>query len=404
MKPALKYTLWTLFCAATLGGLAVPKLKPLLHAEAPAKASTEGGDKIAGQNGGKSGGKGGGGLKVSTFIVHPEPFAETVMSTGTLIAEEGVELQAETSGKVVAINFTEGAHVKKGALLVKLNDADLRAAQTVALHRLELAQLREQRMVALLKEGVVNQNDYDTAYNEVQVQKAEIDLSTAQIAKTEIHAPFDGVVGLRYVSEGAFVNSATRVATLQRLDTLKIDFSVPEKYAGRVHSGSPIHFAVAGGDQKFKGQIYAVDPRIESATRSVVIRALCPNPDGRLLPGAFANVELVLTQLDDAIMVPSLAVIPGLNEKNVFVLSGGKAERRAVETGTRTESNVHILAGLKPGDVVITSGLQQMRAGLPVQSDKAAADAAPDSPHDGAGSKSGGATGAPGAQRAAEHS
>src|SRR5687767_2969779 len=182
-----------------------------------------------------------------------------------------------------------------------------------------------------------------------------------------IRAPFDGVVGLRFVSEGAFVNATTRVATLQRLDNLKIDFSVPEKYAGRIRIGAPITFTVAGGDQKAKGEIYAFDPRIDVITRTVLIRAICPNPEGRLLPGAFANVDVVLDQLNDALLVPAVAVVPGLSEKNVFVVDDGKAVRRAVETGMRTESMVQILSGLKAGDLVITSGLQQIRAGLPVR-------------------------------------
>jgi membrane fusion protein (multidrug efflux system) len=269
---------------------------------------------------------------------------------------------------VVAINFTEGAHVKEGALLVKLNDADLRATRQRALQRKELATLREQRLAKLVKEGVTRQEEYDAAWNELQVQFAEIELAEAQIAKTEIRAPFSGVVGLRYVSEGAFVNAATRVATLQRLDRLKIDFSIPEKYAGRIKPGMPITFTVAGGEQKFNGQIYAFDPRIDAGTRSVLLRALCPNPDGRLLPGAFANVELALTQTNDAILIPSEAVIPGITDKNVFVINDGKATRRIVETGTRTASQVQILSGLKVGDVLITSGLQQMRDGLSVSS------------------------------------
>ncbi|MFL6575611.1 MAG: efflux RND transporter periplasmic adaptor subunit, partial [Povalibacter sp.] len=172
--------------------------------------------------------------------------------------------------------------------------------------------------------------------------------------------------GLRYVSEGSFVNAATRIATLQRLDRLKVDFSIPEKYAMRLRVGSPIAFLVAGGEHPFKGQIYAFDPRIDTTTRTVLIRALCPNPDGRLLPGAFANVEVTLTQLNDALLVPAVAVVPGLNQKNVFIVKDGKAEPRAVQTGTRTQSTVHILSGLSAGDVVITSGLQQVRAGQSV--------------------------------------
>jgi membrane fusion protein, multidrug efflux system len=135
----------------------------------------------------------------------------------------------------------------------------------------------------------------------------------------------------------------------------------------RVRPGAPIRFIVAGADRHFNGAIYAVDPRIDTATRTVVIRALCPNPGGRLLPGAFASVELQLAELDGAILVPATAVVPGLNEMTVFVVKDGKAELRAVETGTRLESSVHILSGLAAGDVVITSGLTQMRPGQAVR-------------------------------------
>jgi len=356
LKPPLKYSLWLLVALAVLLGIAAPKVMPLLHASEP----------IAARSSQPVGEKGRAPLRVSAVLVEPAVFAETLNSTGTLLAEEAVELQAETNGKVVAIHFTEGARVRKGDLLVKLNDADLTATRARAQYRKELAVLRERRIAQLLKQGVARQEEYDTALNELNVQDAEIALTEAQIAKTEIRAPFDGVVGLRYVSEGSFVNAATRIATLQRLDRLKVDFSIPEKYAMRLKVGSPIAFAVAGGERKSQGQVYAIDPRIDAATRTVLIRALCPNPEARLLPGAFANVEITLTQLSDALLVPAVAVVPGLHEKNVFIIQDGKAQPRAVQTGTRTQSTVHILSGLAAGDLVITSGLQQLRPGQAV--------------------------------------
>ncbi len=337
--------------------IAAPKLLPRLRPK-PETSSAKG-------SSGKSGASMAA-LRVDAVTLTTAPLAETIMATGTLRAEEGVELQAETNGKIVSINFTEGARVRRGDLLLKLNDAELRATLQRAAYRRELAEIKERRLAKLIETKSVNQQDYDVALSELSVQRAEVALVEAQLAKLEIRAPFDGIVGLRFVSEGALVNATTRVATLQRLDHLKIDFSVPEKYAGRIRIGSPIVFSVAGGDQKARGEIYAFDPRIDVTTRTVLIRALCPNPDGRLLPGAFANVEVVVAEVHEAILVPSVAVIPGLSEKNVFVVAGGKAERRAVETGMRTETMVQILSGLKAGDVLITSGLQQLRAGLPV--------------------------------------
>jgi membrane fusion protein, multidrug efflux system len=349
-----KRVLPILLCAAAVSVLAAPKVLPLLRAASGPKAVNV---RSAADSSP---------LEVSTFVVRAAPYAESVVSTGTLRAEEGVELQAEINGKIVAIAFAEGTHVRAGDLLVKLNDADLVAQLARARFRKELAVLREQRISRLLKEGVARREEYDTALNELNVQSAEMDLIQAQLAKTEIRAPFDGVVGLRYVSVGAFVNANARIATLQRLERLKIDFSVPEKYAGRIRAGNAIRFTVAGGREAFPAKVYAIDPRIDAATRTLVIRAICPNDGARLLPGAFANVEIILARDENALLVPSVAVVPGLQEANVFVLAGGKAVRRAVKTGIRTETSVQILSGLAAGDIVITSGLQQLRTGLPV--------------------------------------
>lgn len=375
MKAASRLLLGVLAVAA-VAGLTAPRWLPLTRAaEAPPdRAAAEPGKadgkaRKQGDKKGDGGDKGEAGRapqKVATLRITPEPFTESLSATGSLLADEGVELQAEINGKIAAIRFREGSRVKRGELLVKLNDADLRAQRALAQHNLELAQLREQRVGQLVKEGIVTASDYDTARFEVAARLDQISIIEAQIEKTEVRAPFDGVVGLRYVSEGSYVNATTRVATLQQIDRLKVNFSVPEKYAGRIRIGSPIRFAINGSDRRFAGAIYAFDPRIDAGTRTVVIRAVCDNPEGVLLPGAFANVELELATVSDAILVPAEAVIPGVSEKNVFVMVDGKAERRAVEIGTRTANQVQILSGLKAGDRLIVSGLQQMRAGLAV--------------------------------------
>jgi membrane fusion protein (multidrug efflux system) len=354
VKRAFKYTLLVAAALTGLAGLAAPKI---FSGAAPAvpRKNHDGARPAAAA------------ASVSMEVVEPAPLIESISSTGTLRADEGVELQAETDGRIVAITFTEGAHVRKGDLLVKLNDADLTATRTRARYRRELSVLKEQRVAQLLKQGVARQEEYDMALTDLHVQEAEIALTEAQIAKTEIHAPFDGVVGLRYVSEGAYVTAATRVATLQRLERLKVDFSVPEKYATRLRIGSRIRITVAGAGGFVDGAIYAIDPRIDSATRTVLIRAVCANPQSRLFPGAFANVSLTLGELDNAVLVPAIAVVPGLNAKNVFVVKDGKAELRTVVTGTRLEDRVQILAGLQPGEVVVTSGVLQLSSGQKVR-------------------------------------
>src|SRR5262249_28336111 len=163
----------------------------------------------------------------------------------------------------------------------------------------------------------------DATLGDLNVQKANIDLYKAQIEKTEIRAPFDGVVGLRYVSNGAYVNAATRIATLQRLEKLKVDFAVPEKYSGRLKVGRNIELSVARGLKRSSGRIYAIGPPSDTGTRTSLLRAVCDNADGSLLPGAFANVNLALEQIPDALLVPAEAVIPGLEEKNVYVSRDG---------------------------------------------------------------------------------
>jgi membrane fusion protein, multidrug efflux system len=311
-------------------------------------------------------------VRVETWTVAGREFSEVLSATGTLLAQEGVELQAESSGRVVRIGFREGTAVRKGDLLLKLNDAELVASRERASHRRELAAIREKRLAQLVRERITTQDDYDAARNELAVQDAELDLIQAQIAKTEVRAPFDGVVGLRYVSEGAFVNAATKVATLQQISRLKVDFSVPERYAARLSVGQPVEFRVAGSDGTHAGHVYAIDPRIDTTTRTVLVRAVCDNTTGRLLPGSFASVRLTAGVIPDAVLVPAQSVLPGVSGKSVYVVENGHAVLRTVETATRTADDVHIVAGLAPGDVIVVSGLQQLRDGLPVQSAAAA--------------------------------
>ena len=308
-------------------------------------------------------------IRVTTETVRAGSLSEVVTSTGTLLAAESVELQAEVNGKITAIEFIEGTKVRKGDLLVKLNDGDLQARRVAAAHEVALAERREERIAELLEQGFVIPDDHDEALNTVNVRRAEIALTDAQIAKTEIRAPFDGIAGLRYVSEGSFVTATSQIATLQRVDTLKVDFAVPEKYADRIRAGNPITFTVAGRSETFSGEVYAYDPRIDSETRTLLVRALCPNPGEVLLPGAFANVELMLNEMSDALLVPAEAVIPDFEAAFVFVVKDGKAERRKVVTGIRTEDRVQVLSGLEVGEVVVTSGLMQLRQGSPVEAE-----------------------------------
>ncbi|MEX2601554.1 MAG: efflux RND transporter periplasmic adaptor subunit, partial [Balneolaceae bacterium] len=223
------------------------------------------------------------------------------------------------------------------------------------------------RQERLLERGGISQEDYDATVNEVNVLRSEIELIDAQIEKTEIRAPFDGVIGLKYVSDGSFISPETRVASLNDIDPVKIDFSIPERYVSRVNVGDRIDFTVQGQESSFQGDVYAVEPRIDTETRTLRIRALTSNPENRLVPGAFANIELILQTMDDALMLPSISVIPELNRQKVYRYRNGQVEEVQISTGIRTDQSVQVLEGLAPGDTVLTTGLLQARAGMEVE-------------------------------------
>lgn len=338
----------------------------------PEEATPAGAGTKSSQPGKPSGATGGGGhggagaLALQGVEIQPQHFAETIVANGTLRADESVELQTEVNGKIIALNFEEGKLVSAGDVLIKIQDAPLQASRRRALARRELAGFRRDRLANLVKDGGVSQQDFDEAAGEVEVLDAEVQAIEAEIAKTEIRAPFDGVVGLRFVSVGAYVNPATRIATLQRVSDLKVDFSVPERYIRDLKPGSPISYTVAGSSTVYRGEVYAVDPRIDITTRTVMLRAHSFDADRALFPGLFARVEFTVSQDDEALLVPAISVLYGLDERYVYVARNGKATRVKVTLGARTDSKVQIAAGLAAGDVVLTTGIQQLREGLPV--------------------------------------
>lgn len=300
-------------------------------------------------------------------VLAPELLEERLSTTGTLRAAEQVELVSEIAGKVQEIFFREGRRVAAGELLLRLDDTELTANRTRAVYQLELAQQRESRQQQLLGEGVIAQQDYDRALSELNVLKAELQLIDVRLLKTEIRAPFGGMIGLRFVSPGSFLTPQTRIATLQSVKTMNVDFSIPEKYAGVVQPGRRIQFRVKSSDQPFGGEIVALEPSIDAETRSLTVRARCDNPAGLLWPGAFADVEIAVRRIEEALTVPSIAIIPELGGKKVFVLEDGRVLPRSVETGIRTADRVQVLSGLETGDKVIVSGLERLRSGSEVE-------------------------------------
>lgn len=306
-------------------------------------------------------------LAVRAVTLQSRAFRNEIFTTGTVIANEEVQLRPESSGRITRLTLEEGRNVSKGDLLVKINDADLQAQLLRTKLQLELAELREARQKALLENRAIAQEDYDVALNHLNTIKAEIELIQSQIDKTEIKAPFDGVIGLRNVSEGSYITPSNVVATLQDFNSVKIDFSIPERYAAYVRAGDQILFTRQGSDNVYEGTIMAVEPRIDQNTRTLMLRAQAANPDRNIIPGAFVEIRFRLREIPDALMVPSESIIPELGGNSLFVVEQGVARRRSVQTGTRTETLVQIVEGVNDGDTVLTTGMLQLRDGMPVR-------------------------------------
>lgn len=320
--------------------------------------------------GGSAAGKGAGpgkGLQVEGIVVGAIDFTNDLELTGALEANESVALRSEVSGLVTNINFTEGSNVSKGTLLVKINDRDIQAQLADALTKEKLSATNENRSRQLLDKGAISQEEYDTSLADLQSLKSQSQLIRAQLAKTVIYAPFSGKVGLRSISVGEYLTPSTTIANLSSINPLKISFSVPEKYVGQIKLNSEITFTTDGFSKTFSGKVFAIEPGINTQTRTLQIKALVPNPDNELLPGSFAKVKLSLNTINNAILIPNQAIIPVLKGKTVFITRNGKAQQVPVEAGTRTADNILITSGLKVGDTVLTTGAMAVKQDAPVK-------------------------------------
>ena len=316
---------------------------------------------------GRGGGMSAAPLTVDAMVVQPQLLDNKIITTGTLLANEEVQLKPEIAGKVTDVLFTEGSRVSKGDLLLKINSGELEAQLKGKEIEEKQASDLESRARQLFEIKGISQQDYDKTANTLNMIKAQKEAIQAQLAKTEIVAPFDGIIGLRYVSPGSYVSTDMLVATLDDIDPVKVEFSVPEKYARQIKKGNAITALVGDSETEYKGTVYAVESKIDLETRTIKARAKIPNIKGNLIPGSFARVEIILEQLPKAIVVPSESIIPELNLEKVFICVDGKARSVPVKTGIRTETSVQIIEGLNPQDTLILTGLLQLSDGKKVQ-------------------------------------
>lgn len=327
----------------------------------PTPAATQGGP-----GGGK--GKGGGGpVPVDVYITQPTSVDNRLFVSGTIRANEEVKLVTEAAGKVTGIYFKEGGQVSKGQLLVKLNDADLRAQYKKLEVQEKLLASQEQRLAKLLEAKGISQEEYENTLSQLNAIRADMEVNKALLDKTTIRAPFSGRIGIKNISEGSYVSPSTVIAMLEQSDPVKIDFYVPEKYASLVQLGDTFSFSLEGQTEKHISKVSAIEPSIDATTRTLLVRATTPNKKQELLPGAFARVNFLLDHEENAIMIPTEALIPVLTGKKVFVVRKGKAQEVMVTIGVRTESSIQITSGLQAGDTLITRGIMQVKNGSDVK-------------------------------------
>jgi membrane fusion protein (multidrug efflux system) len=294
---------------------------------------------------------------VEGIIVTPSVLDQTINISGTLKPFEETVLMPEVAGRVVDINLSEGGFAKKGTLLVKLFDGDLQAQLKKSKAQLQLEEQTEKRQSELMKVNGISQLDLDQTILQINSIKADIEVLEVQINKTEVRAPFDGTIGLRSISIGAQITTATALATIRDVRHLKLDFSVPEKYGSIIKPGFKVKFTVQGSDIKYDATVMATEQGIESDTRNLNGRAVVESNTAALVPGEFANVELRLSEKNDALMVPTEAVIPQERSKQIIIAKQGKASFVTVITGVRNTSSVQVLSGISAGDTVVTTGI-----------------------------------------------
>ncbi|MGL5618836.1 MAG: efflux RND transporter periplasmic adaptor subunit [Tannerellaceae bacterium] len=317
-----------------------------------------------------SGGKASRALNVNAEILKFSSLSENIKSTGSTLPDEEVDLTFETSGKITDIFFTEGSCVRKNDLLAKVNDKPLQAQLRKLEAQLPLAKERVYRQKTLLAKDAVSQEAYEQVTTELEKLEADIDLVKANLAQTELRAPFDGVIGLRSISEGAYASPNTVIAKLTRISPMKIDFSFPERYAGIIKNGTDVTFRIGGILEPMTAKVYAVESKIDPSTRTVKARALYPNTNRELQAGRYAGIEINMKEIPNALTIPSEALIPEMGKEIVYLYNNGKANPVEVKTGIRTESRIQIIDGLLPGDTLLTSGVMQLRKSMPVILDR----------------------------------
>lgn len=341
----------------------------LLSCHSPKKEGPLG---AGGPGKGGPGGPGGPGapMAVDYLVAAGETLENTLSTTGNLLPNEVVEIRPERSGRLTKLLFKEGTLVQKGTLLAELDRLELEAQ----LSKLKVNEAYNQRELKRAKDLLaidgIAEEEYDRIALTLDQTRADIRVTEVALEKTRIRAPFNGRLGLRQLSEGAYVSPTDNLVQLQQTDPIKLEFEVPERFIRELKVGQKVIFSIEGIKQNFLAEVYALSNQIDPGTRTLTVRARCSNPRGLLQPGNFARVQLVTSQNQSAILLPTDAVIPILNGQQVMVIKNGTVAAADVVTGQRLENVISIVEGINPGDTVILSGLLALKPGMPVKAAK----------------------------------
>ncbi len=305
-------------------------------------------------------------LNAKAIVVAEQEINNQYIASGTIIPNEEVLLYPETSGRITGLYFKEGNNVKKGALLVQLYDAEIKAQiQKLKVQR-DLAIQSKNRQGELLSINGISQQEYDNTIAQIASLDADIAFNNAQLSKLQIKAPFDGIIGLRNVSEGAIVNTNTLISNIRQVSTLKLDFSLPEQYGNVIQNGQQVEFVLPNAQDTFKAKVMAIQSASDIKTRTLDIRATILDKNPLFIPGSFVKVMVNLNYRPKGIIIPSQCIMPSTKDSKVARLKNGVAEIISVKTGLRKEETVEIISGLNIGDTVLTTAIMQVKQGMPV--------------------------------------
>lgn len=300
-------------------------------------------------------------MKVEGYIVKTMTVTDKAELPGSIIPNEETEIHPEISGRLVYLNLNEGKVVGKGTLLAKIFDGDLQAQLKKLQVQLAVAEQTVNRMGELRKIDGVSQQEYDLSALQVNTIKADMEIVRTNISRTEIRAPFSGTLGLKNISAGAYISPATTLTTIRQNNQLKLDFTLPEKFTNSFKIGQSVNFTTEGNAKTYTAKVIAAESGVAENTRSLNIRAVVTNNDGKLLPGTFAKVATNFNTDPNGLMVPSQSILPQARGKKVIIYRGGIASFTDVVTGLRDSAFVQIVSGVKEGDTVITTGLMSLK-------------------------------------------